>query len=254
VGNYDYAYRYSTVGGREWLYADLDGTGNGYDPAQAGDLTINPSGDTTPPAVPMNLHLTGASPSFVSLAWNAVPDVDLYRYELYRGDAAGGPYDKIADVQAPATEYTDWSVASEATYTYVVLAVDTSFNRSGYSNEVEASAQARPVQVTFNATLPDTTPDGDDIYMGGNFNGWDPAGTLMVRSNTAGLLSTVTLTFIEGEQLEYKYTRGSWTYVEKGAACEEIGNRTVNVVYGTDGSMTVNDTVLNWRNTGPCGS
>ena len=250
VGIYDYAYRYSTTGGRIWVYADLDGTGNGYDPAQAGDLTVNPSGDTTPPTAPTNLRVTEASPSFISLAWDAVPDADLYRYEVYRGDAIGGPYDKIADVLAPTTEYTDWNVASGSTYYYVVLAADTSFNKSGYSNEVEATAQARQVQVTFNATLPDTTPADDDIYIGGNFNGWDPAGTLMTRT---GLFATVTLTFYEGDQLEYKYTRGSWTYVEKGAACEEISNRTATIVYGTDGTMTLEGTVLNWRNTGPCG-
>jgi hypothetical protein len=63
----------------------------------------------------------------------------------------------------------------------------------------------------------------------------------------------VTLTFYEGDQLEYKYTRGSWDYVEKGAACEEIANRTATIVYGTDGTMTLEDTVLNWRNTAPCG-
>ncbi|MCK4316106.1 MAG: alpha-amylase, partial [Anaerolineae bacterium] len=251
VGVYDYAYRYSTTGGRAWVYADLDGTGNGYDPAQAGDLTVNPSDDTTPPATPTNLRVTEASPSFISLAWDDVPDTDLYRYEVYRGDASGGPYAKIANVMAPTTEYTDWNVASSSTYYYVVLAADTSFNKSGYSNEVEATAQARQVQITFNATLPDTTPAGEDIYIGGNFNGWDPAGTLMTRT---GLFATVTLTFYEGDQLEYKYTRGSWTYVEKGAACEEINNRTATVVYGTGGTMTLDDTVLNWRNTGPCGN
>lgn len=40
AGTYDYAYRFSATGGCTWLYADLDGTGNGYDPAQAGDLTV----------------------------------------------------------------------------------------------------------------------------------------------------------------------------------------------------------------------
>jgi hypothetical protein len=250
VGTYDYAYRYSTTGGLDWLYADRDGTGNGYDPALAGDLTVVPSADTTPPAAPANLILTEASPSFVNLAWDAVPDADLYRYEVLRGDAAGGPYAKIANVAAAATEYSDWDVSTGATYYYVVLATDTSFNRSGYSDELEATAQARPVQVTFNATLPSTTPDGDDIYIGGSFNGWDPAGTLMTRT---GLLATVALTFLEGDQLEYKYTRGSWTYVEKDAACNEIGNRTVTVVYGSGGTMTLDDIVLNWRNTGACG-
>jgi hypothetical protein len=250
VGSYDYAYRYSTTAGVAWLYADLDGTGNGYHPAQAGDLTVNPSSDTTPPAVPTNLRLVEASPSSIHLAWDAVPDADLYRYEVYRSDVSGGPYGKIGDVPAPATEYTDWNVAGDATYYYVVLATDTSFNRSGFSHEVEVTAQARQVAVTFSVALPDTTPDGDDIYIGGSFNGWDPAGTLMART---GLSATVTLSLYEGDQIEYKYTRGSWDFVEKGAACEEIDNRVAAVVWGSDGTMTIADTVLNWRNTGPCG-
>ena len=250
VGTFDYAYRYSTTAGLTWVYADLDGTGNGYDPAQAGSLTVVPSADTTPPGVPMGLNLVEASPSFISLAWDAVPDADLYRYEVYRGETAGGPYTKVANVPGNANAFTDWSVSTGMTYSYVVLAVDTSFNKSAYSNEVEATAQARPVQVTFNASLPDTTPGGDDIYMGGSFNGWDPAGTLMARS---GLFATVTLTFDEGTQVEYKYTRGSWSYVEKDAACNEIDNRSATVVYGAGGTMVLEDTVLNWRNTGTCG-
>jgi glycosidase len=255
AGTYDYAYRYSTTAGTVWLYADLDGTGDGYDPAQAGDLTVVPSGDTTPPAVPGNLHLVEASPGFIHLAWDPVPDADLYRYEVYRGDTSGGPYVKIADVLAPAAEATDWNVAGGATYYYVVLATDTSFNKSGFSDELAATAAARPVQVTFNATLPPTTPPiGDptsDIYIGGSFNGWNPAGTLMDR--TEAYLATVTLTFYEGDHLEYKYTRGSWDFVEKGAACEEIANRAATVVWGAGGTMTIDDTVLNWRNTGSCG-
>ncbi len=38
VGTFDYAWRYSTTGGRDWVYADLDGSPNGYQPAQAGSL------------------------------------------------------------------------------------------------------------------------------------------------------------------------------------------------------------------------
>ena len=63
VGSYDYAYRYSTTNGQDWLYADLDGTGNGYEPAQAGKLTVVASGDTTPPVTPENLHVISASPA-----------------------------------------------------------------------------------------------------------------------------------------------------------------------------------------------
>ena len=37
-GTFDYAYRYTTTDGRDWVYADLDGIGNGYGSAQAGAL------------------------------------------------------------------------------------------------------------------------------------------------------------------------------------------------------------------------
>jgi hypothetical protein len=43
AGTFDYAYRYSIDGGSTWTYADLDGTGNGYEPSQAGNLTVNPA-------------------------------------------------------------------------------------------------------------------------------------------------------------------------------------------------------------------
>ena len=155
----------------------------------------------------------------------------------------------LANVLAPATTFSDWTVSTGTTYFYVVLAIDTAFNRSDNSNEVEATAQARSVVVTFNATLPDTTPEGEDIYIGANFNGWDPGGTLMMRD---GLSATVTQSFEEGTQIVYKHTRGSWTYVEKGAGCEEIEDRTAIVIYGIDGTMILDDTILNWRNTGSC--
>jgi pullulanase len=65
--------------------------------------------------------------------------------------------------------------------------------------------------------------------------------------------ATVTLTFLEGEHLEYKYTRGSWDSVEKGPNCEEIPNRILNVVYGTNETMTTDDTVAKWRDIDNCG-
>ena len=64
---------------------------------------------------------------------------------------------------------------------------------------------------------------------------------------------TITLTGKEGIFIEYKYTLGSWDYVEKGASCDEIGNRQLTLNYGSNGMMTINDTVLNWRNVAPCG-
>jgi hypothetical protein len=41
TGPWDYAARFSRDGGLTWLTCDRDATGNGYDPAQAGDATVN---------------------------------------------------------------------------------------------------------------------------------------------------------------------------------------------------------------------
>jgi hypothetical protein len=54
--------------------------------------------------------------------------------------------------------------------------------------------------------------------------------------------------------VQYKYTLGSWDFVEKGAACEELDNRVVILQYSATGVMTVDDTVANWRNVAPCGN
>ncbi len=250
TGEYDYAYRYSTTSGLTWLYADLDGTDNGYNPAQAGMLTVNPSSDTTPPAAPTNLHVLEASTGYISLAWDAPADIDVFSYTVLRSSTAGGPYATVGSVPAPGMEFTDWNVAANASYDYVVQALDTSFNRSDNSNEALATAQARIVQVTLNVTVPDWTPAGDTVFIAGNFQGWDPATTPLTQVDA--LHWSITLPLAEEYALEYKYSLGSWDFVEKGAACEEIDNRVLTIHYGPGGTMTQADTVLSWRNLGTC--
>ena len=64
VGSFDYVYRYTTTAGRDWLYADLNGPiPTGALPPNPGKLTVNSSGDTTPPAVPTGLRVVSASPA-----------------------------------------------------------------------------------------------------------------------------------------------------------------------------------------------
>ena len=65
---------------------------------------------------------------------------------------------------------------------------------------------------------------------------------------------TITLTGKETVQIEYKYTLGSWDFVEKGSSCVEINNRQLTLSYGSTGSQAVNDNVPNWRNVAPCGN
>jgi hypothetical protein len=86
----------------------------------------------------------------------------------------------------------------------------------------------------------------------GNLPEWNPGGVSLTRVSATQW--TITLTGKEGTQIEYKYTLGSWDYVEKGASCDEVANRTLTLSYGTTGIQIVNDLVLNWRNISPCGN
>ena len=260
VGNFDYVYRYSTSGGAYWLYADQNGPipANAL-PANPGKLTVNPSSDLTAPAVPDGLIVLSASPAGIALQWNPVADdATLYGYEVLRSDTAGGPYIQVARVTAAS--YTDEAVLEGATYYYVVRALDTSFNRSDISAEVTATAELRPVTVVFTVTVPASTDaTGFPVYIAGTmsrFNGgypdWNPGAVGLTRLDATHW--TITLTGLETTPIEYKYTLGSWDYVEKDGSCGEIANRQLSLAYGTNGTQNVNDIVLNWRNVSPCGN
>jgi fibronectin type 3 domain-containing protein len=260
IGVFDYLYRYTTTNGRDWLYADLNGpVSSGALPPNPGKLTVVTSGDTTPPATPTNLIVTAASPSGVNLTWDAVMgDPTLFGYEVLRSDTAGGPYVMIARVTG--NSYEDLNVIEAATYYYVVRSVDLSFNRSGNSNEVVATAELRTVTLTFNVTVPATTDGtGRSVYIAGtlsrldgNLPDWNPGYLVLTRLDATNW--TITLTGKENTQIEYKYTLGDWDHVEKDGSCGEIGNRLLTLNYGSNGQQTVNDVVLNWRNVSPCGN
>lgn len=260
AGIYDYVYRYSTTGGKDWLYADLSGpvpTGN--TPSNPGKLTVTASDDTTPPATPTGLTVLSASPAGVQLEWDAVAgDPTLYGYEVLRSETDGGPYTTLALITDPG--YNDTAVVENTTYYYVVRAVDTAFNRSDNSDQVSAEAAVRTVTLNFTVTVPATT-DGTGLTvhiagfldrLDGGMPQWDPGGVELTRVDATTW--TITFTGKEGVQIEYKYALGSWDFVEKDDACGEIANRQLTLSYGTNGVQNVNDNVPNWRNVAPCGN
>ncbi len=190
------------------------------------------------------------------MSWNAVGDA--YAYEVRRIDGNGN---EIIFARTTTTTFTDTTVMAGTTYTYAVRALDTSFNRSGFSTPVTATAEPRTVTLVVNVTVPIPVEDaiGRSVYIAGfldRLDGglpqWNPGGVVMTQISPTQW--TITFTGREGTQLEYKYTLGSWDYVEKGAACEELANRQLTLTYGASGLQTVNDTVLNWRNVDPCGN
>jgi hypothetical protein len=120
-------------------------------------------------------------------------------------------------------------------------------------------AELRTVSVVFTVTVPATTPADKSVYIAGTLDRldgglppWDPGGVVLTKVDATHW--TLTLTGKETTQIEYKYTLGSWDFVEKDGSCGEIANRALTLSYGTTGTQYVNDTVPNWRNVAPCGN
>jgi glycosidase len=247
AGVFDLLVRFSTDGGLTWAYGDQDG----FYPGESGTdlpgvLTVNPSGDSTPPAAPTDLHVTDWAASFIELGWTPPPDPDVAEYGIYRSDD-GAPFELLATIAASSTTYRDESVASGTTYGYRVTAFDGSLNESDPSNEVLQKAEPKLVDVTFRVRVPGSTPDDGTVFIPGNIDllgPWNPGKQPMV--DQGGGIWEVTLAILDGTSLEYKYTRGTWDTVEWWGTIVSTANRHVTISYGPGGTQLVDDTATDW--------
>ena len=90
--------------------------------------------------------------------------------------------------------------------------------------------------------IPENTPEGDDIYIAGNFNGWNPGNSEHILTKQED--GTYQIELSEGTgTLEYKFTRGDWGSVEGDANGAEIGNRTFN--WGSGSTVTAQ--IQTWK-------
>jgi len=105
------------------------------------------------------------------------------------------------------------------------------------------------VNVTFDVTVPEGTPEPDLVYIAGNFNSWDPGpGNSEINEDTPLTKVSdnqwqITLPFAPGDNILYKYTRGNWGTVEKSMAGEEIPNRELVI---PEADHTQPDVVEKW--------
>ncbi|MHC5110916.1 MAG: alpha/beta hydrolase-fold protein [Planctomycetota bacterium] len=95
---------------------------------------------------------------------------------------------------------------------------------------------------TFSVEVPEWTPEGDTVYVAGDFQGWNPGNPSYALTEQPDDRWEITLEFNDGQPIQFKFTRGSWATVEKGPNGEEIANRTHTPV----GVETLQLTVANW--------
>jgi glycosidase/fibronectin type 3 domain-containing protein len=254
-GTYSYLVRFSTSQGETWVYGDLDAGTNGTN--APGTLTVHPNADQTAPAAPTGLAARSHGATSVALSWSAVSASDLYGYVVYRSTTSGSGYVEVGRTDATTTHFTDTGLTTGTTYYYVVKALDEANNFSAASTEASAVPSALQVDVTLVVTAPATTPANATISIAGNqpeICNWCNEHTVKLTKGDDGKWR-ITFTFAEGTSVEYKYTLGDWDHVEKGAACDEIANRKFTVApQGDTATMTVEETVKNWRNVAPCGA
>lgn len=89
--------------------------------------------------------------------------------------------------------------------------------------------------------IPSSTPAGSDIYISGSFDNWS-GGNAAYKLNFNNGKYSITFPQQTGT-IQYKFTRGSWSNVEKGASGQEISNRIYT--FGGNGD-TVFVNILNW--------
>ncbi|MCB0570329.1 MAG: hypothetical protein KDC66_11220 [Phaeodactylibacter sp.] len=99
-------------------------------------------------------------------------------------------------------------------------------------------------QLTLRITdIPNDTPQGDNIYVAGSFNNWDPGNSSYIMAHQSGETYELTINPSPGT-LEFKFTRGSWQTVEGNANGGYRPNRTLNY---TGGPQTVELQILSWE-------
>ena len=100
--------------------------------------------------------------------------------------------------------------------------------------------------ITINS-VPDYTPIDAEIYLAGDISSWNPSDPDYKLDKISDTVWQIVLPEMDhGRVIAFKFTRGSWETVEKGANGEEIGDR--HYTFGNGGA--INPVILNWADNG----
>ncbi|WP_406462698.1 discoidin domain-containing protein [Streptomyces sp. NBC_01622] len=138
-------------------------------------------GDTTPPAAPGGLTVTGHTSSSVSLSWNTSTDnVGVTGYRILQ--ASGSTSTQVGTTGS--TSFTVTGLGASTAYTFDVVALDAAGNVSQPSNQVTVTTD--PPSSTTNLALhrPTSESSHTQVYASANATDGD-AGTYWESANNA---------------------------------------------------------------------
>lgn len=101
-------------------------------------LPVGAAVEFNAPTAPDNLTAMANAVS-IRLDWSASTETDVAGYAVFRSEKAGGPYNTIAR-NVKSKSFVDNTTITGVKYFYSIKAVDSSLNRSTYSNEASAAA------------------------------------------------------------------------------------------------------------------
>ncbi len=181
-------------------------------------LTVNASTDIIPPTIPITwLKDLNVESNKVRLQWTTLTNDDIAGIEIWRrkignvSEPAELLDQRIAVVDAKATDFTDYMVSNDVKYAYKIAAIDSSYNRS-ISAEKQVTPKLIMVEVTVRAHIPAYTPETDDLFIAGNANNWNASGWKLSIPNGKSGRDVLEYSFkmMAGKEIEYKFTRGTW--------------------------------------------
>lgn len=145
-------------------------------------MPVDAKAETDAPAAPTSLSAR-QRPSSIELKWNAPTDEDLASFTILR--EVDGEWNTIAR-EDTLTMFVDNSVEQGKTYTYKVIAVDYSGNRSEASETITATPLAEKslvCQLQFDKSLSDAT----DNHINAALNGTEKFTTTLYKSGSASI-------------------------------------------------------------------
>src|SRR5450432_821999 len=105
--------------------------------AASGAITVSSNATNSPASISLKGTGVTAATHSVQLSWSGAVS-GVTGFNTYASAVSGGPYVKTSSTASSDPSYTDTSVQTGHTYYYVVTAMNSSNQESGYSSEVTA--------------------------------------------------------------------------------------------------------------------